>query len=197
MRDCSKSSRPASSGGGRLWRQNRPDSDSEGSNLMISGASGRGAGHVDGRRAEVHGSKATGDEASIQPRPGGRTARSIALTTIPTITTTTAPTTLCQRKATLVNEATHATEAMPAMSADERARARRDGHGHGEDEYTENRPVEERPEPVHDLDERPQVGCPDCDGAREEPPEPGHRFRDREIVRVGWRRAGTSACRNR
>jgi hypothetical protein len=34
---------------------------------------------------------------------------------MPTTTTTTAPTTLCQRKAIVVKEATQATDAMPAM----------------------------------------------------------------------------------
>ena len=52
----------------------------------------------------------------IEPFGEPLTARSIRLTTIPTTTTTTAPMTLCQRKAMLVNEATHATEAMPAIS---------------------------------------------------------------------------------
>ena len=83
---------------------------------------------------------------------------------------TTAPTTLCQRKAILVNEATHATDPMPAirpMNAPLPV-ARK---GDGEDEHAENRSVEKRSEPVHDFDQRAELGRPDRHAAREQPPQ--------------------------
>ena len=54
----------------------------------------------------------------------------------------------------------------------------------GQDEDSQNRSLENRPEPVHDFDEGSEFGGPDRDSAREESPEAGDDLRDRQVVRV-------------
>ena len=78
----------------------------------------------------------------------------------PTNETTTTPMTLCQRKEICgYRIATKATAPMPAIRPDERAGAGRAPCADRQDEHAEQRAIEERPEPVDDLDERAELAA--------------------------------------
>ena len=103
-------------------------------------------------------------------------------------TTATAPTTLCQRKAMFVKDATQATDAIPAIRPTNAPVAGRARHANGEDEDAEDRSVEERSELVHDFDQRAELGRPHGDDAGKQPPDTCHDLRYGQVVRVGRHR---------
>ena len=56
-----------------------------------------------------------------------------------------------------------------------------------QDEHTEQRSIEERSEPIHDLDERAEAGGKGGDDAGEDAPEERRRFRNAQIVLIRLR----------
>ena len=87
----------------------------------------------------------------------------MADTRMPTTTTTTAPTTLCQRNATLVKAFAAADGAHAGDQADERPVAGRALPSDREEEDAEDRAVEERAEAVDHFDQRAQLRGEDRD----------------------------------
>src|SRR5688572_9336213 len=83
----------------------------------MDGASGGGAATPGGliQRRDPDGCRGLGSLIAMRPGPL-REAWSNRLTTNPTITTTTAPITLCQRNATGVLKVVHATAPIPAIN---------------------------------------------------------------------------------
>ncbi len=108
------------------------------------------------------------------------------------MTTATAPMTLCQRKATSVDARRPRHGHHAGNQPDERAVARGARKGDGQDEHAEDRAIEERPEPVHDLDQRAQLGRPDGNRARKQAPQPRGNLRHGQVV--GIRRLGLEAA---
>ena len=96
----------------------------------------------------------------VSCRSAGRTPsprrRSSPVTARPVVTTARQPTTLYQRKAMLVYQAGE-DYGLTGHHAPKRSAALHTWEGDGKDEHTEHPAVEERPEQVHRLDQRPHV----------------------------------------
>ena len=113
------------------------------------------------------------------------------------MTTATAPITLCQRKASVGERRRPRDRRHAGKQADERAVARRARKGDRQDEDAQDRAVEERPEPVDDLDQRSELRRPDGHRTGKQPPETGRDLRHRQIVRVRGASGAGAACRSR